>query len=381
MTAIYFDHAATTPVRPEVVEAMLPYFSSVYGNASSTHGAGREARSAVLQARTTIAAFIGCAPAQLVFTSGGTESDNMALFGAAAAGTAKGKHVITSQAEHHAVLHACEQLEQRGFEVTYLPVDTTGQVRLDDVRQAIRPDTVLISIMYVNNEVGTVQPVEQIGQLAKAGGILFHVDAVQALGHLPIDLNRLPVDLMSFSGHKLQGPKGIGALYTAKHVKLAPLLYGGNQERKRRAGTENTAAIAGFSKAVQIVAGNMYEMQQKLEILRYEMVERLRQTLGQEQVVVNGHPDQRAPHILNVSFPGVSTETMLMNLDLEGIAAASGSACTSGSLEVSHVLQAMQLPDEITQSAIRFSFGAGNTLDEIETAVQKIATIVHRIRK
>ncbi|MDF2964090.1 MAG: class aminotransferase [Paenibacillus sp.] len=378
MPVIYLDYAATTPVHPEVVDAMLPYFTGMYGNASSTHSAGREARAVIHQARDTIASFIGCAPSQLVFTSGGTESDNMALFGAA--GASAGKHIITSQTEHHAVLHACEQLEKRGFEVTYLPVDSAGRIRLDDLQKAIRPDTALISIMYANNEVGTLQPIQQIGELARANGILFHVDAVQALGHLPIDLSRLPVDLMSFSAHKIQGPKGIGALYIAKQAKLEPLLYGGNQERKRRAGTENTAAIAGFSKAVQIIDSNRYEMQQKMEKLRIEMVTKLEQQLGREQVVINGHPVERLPHILNVSFPGVSTETMLMNLDLEGIAAASGSACTSGSLEVSHVLKAMQLSEDVLKSAVRFSFGAGTTSNEIEIATNKIATIVSRIR-
>ncbi|TDF97687.1 cysteine desulfurase family protein [Paenibacillus piri] len=382
MTMIYFDYAATTPVLPEVADAMLPYLTQMYGNASSIHSAGREARAALHHARDTIASFVGCAPSQLIFTSGGTESDNMALFGAAAARESDGKHIITSQTEHHAVLHACEQLEKRGFEVTCLPVDPTGRVRLEDVRQAVRADTILISIMYVNNEVGAIQPIEQIGELARANGILFHVDAVQALGHLPIDLSRLPVDMMSFSAHKLNGPKGIGALYAAKHTKLEPLLYGGNQERKRRAGTENIASIAGFSKAVQIIERNMYEMQQKMEKLRLEMVTGLEQLLGQDRFVVNGPkaPAERAPHILNVSFPGVSTETMLMNLDLEGIAAASGSACTSGSLEVSHVLKAMQLPDEIMRSAVRFSFGSGTTTEEVNIAAQKIATIMGRIR-
>jgi cysteine desulfurase len=380
MTVIYLDYAATTPVLPEVVDAMLPYFTGMYGNASSIHSAGREARAAIHQARDTIASFIGCAPSQLVFTSGGTESDNMALFGAASARMSAGKHIITSQTEHHAVLHACEQLEKRGFEVTYLPCDATGMIRLDDLQQAIRPDTVLISVMYVNNEVGTIQPIEQIGEIARARGIWFHVDAVQALGHLPIDLNRLPVDLMSFSAHKLHGPKGIGALYIAKHTKLEPLLYGGSQERKRRPGTENTAAIAGFSKAVQIIDRNMYEMQQKMEKLRLELVTGLESRLDRGRMVINGHSTQRVPHILNVSFPGISTETMLMNLDLEGVAAASGSACTSGSLEVSHVLKAMALPDEVMKSAIRFSFGAGTASTEIGIAAQKIATIVNRIR-
>ncbi|MFH5182282.1 cysteine desulfurase family protein [Paenibacillus sp. TAB 01] len=380
MTHIYFDHAATTPVHPEVVQAMLPYFTQVFGNASSTHSAGREARAAIHQARESIASFIGCAPPQLLFTSGGTESDNTAIFSTAQTGASKGRHIITSQIEHHAVLHACEHLEQQGYEVTYLPVDQTGRVDVGQLEQSIRPDTICISIMYANNEVGTIQPIHEIGTIARAKGIPFHVDAVQALGHIPIDLHVLPVDMMSFSAHKVQGPKGIGALYLAKQTPLQPMLHGGNQERKRRPGTENNAAVVGFAKALQILAANAYETQQKLEKLRLDMVTRLTELLGTEQVVVNGHAVERLPHILNVSFPGVSTETMLMNLDLEGIAAASGSACTSGSLEVSHVLKAMHLPEEVLKSAVRFSFGEGNTPDEIEIAAEKIATIVRRIR-
>lgn len=380
MTYIYFDHAATTPVHPEVVEAMLPLYTQNFGNASSTHSAGREARAVLNKSRDTIASFIGCAPSQLLFTSGGTESDNMALFGAAAARQSIGKHIITSQTEHHAVLHACEHLESQGFEVTYVPVDHTGLVHAADVEAAIRPDTVLISIMYANNEVGTIQPIREIGEMARARGIWFHVDAVQALSTIAIDLNSLPVDLMSFSAHKINGPKGIGALYITKQVKLEPMLYGGNQERKRRPGTENVAAIAGFAKAVQILRADTYEKQQKLEKLRTEMVSKLHRLLGPEQAVVNGHYEERLPHILNMSFPGVSTETMLMNLDLAGIAAASGSACSSGSLEVSHVLKAMRLPEELTASAVRFSFGLYNTLDDIETAAQAVATIVNRVR-
>jgi cysteine desulfurase len=377
---IYFDHAATTPVHPDVIEVMVPILTSTFGNASSTHSVGRQARSIINNSRDSIASLLGCAPSQLIFTSGGTESDNMALFGAAAARASAGKHIITVQTEHHAVLHACEHLEKQGFEVTYLPVDETGQIQMDRLAQAIRQDTILISVMYGNNEVGTLQPIEAVGELARSKGIWFHVDAVQALGHIPLDLIRLPVDLMSFSAHKIGGPKGIGALYTAKHVKLEPLLHGGSQERNRRAGTENVAAIAGFSKAVEIFCNDRYEMQQKLEKLRFKMVTRLQELLGADQVIVNGHPEQRLAHILNVSFPGVSTESMLMNLDLSGLAASSGSACTSGSLEVSHVLKAMRLPDERTGSAIRFSFGPENNMEEIEAGAEIIGTIVKRIR-
>jgi len=327
---IYLDHAASTPLRPEVLEAMLPYYSNIYGNASSTHSFGRAARAAIDASRDTIADILGCRPNELMFTSGGTESDNTAIFGIADALKSKGRHVITSQVEHHAVLHACERLERLGYEVTYLPVGPTGLVRVDDVEKAVRPDTILISIMYANNEVGTVQPIRQIGELAREKGILFHTDAVQALGHVSLPLHELPVDLASFSAHKINGPKGIGALYIAKHVKISPLLFGGSQERRRRPGTENVAAIAGFAKALQISANNMHEMQQNLEKLRQAMVDGLTSLLGAD-VVINGDPHERVPHILNVSFPGTSTETLLMNFDLEGIAAASGSACTSGS--------------------------------------------------
>lgn len=374
------DHAATTPVRPEVVEAMLPYMTGQFGNASSTHWAGREAKAALTAARDVIAGFIGCSPAQLMFTSGGTESDNSAIFGAAEANAHRGRHIITSQIEHHAVLHACERLEKLGFEVTYLPVDAFGQVRAADVEAALRPDTILISIMYGNNEVGTLQPIREIGGLARERGVPFHVDAVQALGHVPIDLAELPVDLMSFSAHKLNGPKGIGALYIAKQTHIAPLIYGGQQERKRRPGTENVPAIVGFGKAVELFARERYELQQNLETIRHEMVSGLISRLGEAAVVVNGHPTERLAHILNVSFPGIATETMLMNLDLEGVAAASGSACTSGSLEVSHVLQAMKLPREVTASAIRFSFGRGTNLEQIVKTVTIVETICARLR-
>lgn len=380
MSLIYLDHAATTPVLPEVVQAMLPYWTEHYGNASSTHAAGREAKAALNAARDGIARTLGCLPAQLVFTGGGTESDNMALFGAAEAYGSRGKHIITTQVEHHAVLHACERLEQLGYEVTYLPVDEYGQISLSDLENAIRSDTILISVMYGNNEIGTLQPVEAIGRLAREKGICFHVDAVQALGHVPIDLGRLPVDLMSFSAHKVGGPKGIGALYIAKNIRVTPLLYGGSQERKRRPGTENTAGIAGFAEAVQHFALHTYELGQNLEKLRSEMVSGLQEKLGVDGFVINGHPEERLPHILNVSFPGISTETMLMNLDLAGVAAASGSACTSGSLEVSHVLKAMRLPDEITASAVRFSFGRTNDVQQIRNAVEIIETIVRRLR-
>jgi cysteine desulfurase len=380
MNPIYLDHAATTPMHPEVLEAMLPFYREVYGNPSSTHSYGRAAKAAINRSRDFIADALGCLPAQLIFTSGGTESDNMALFGVVNASSNAKPHIITSQIEHHAVLHACERLEAMGYEVTYVPVGPTGLTQTADIEAAIRPNTVLISIMYGNNEIGTLQPVEEIGELARNRGILFHVDAIQALGKLPIDLSKLPIDLMSFSAHKINGPKGIGALYLSKKVHFTPSLFGGSQERKRRPGTENVAGIAGFAKAVDLTLINQNEMQLIANEFRQIMVSIWRQELGPDGFVINGHPEKRLPHIVNASFPSVSTESLLMNLDVEGVAAASGSACTSGSLEVSHVLKAMHLPESVTSSAVRFSFGMGNSKQQIETAARKTATIVQRIR-
>jgi cysteine desulfurase len=380
MNPIYLDHAATTPLHPAVLEDMLPYYGEIFGNASSTHSFGRAAKTAVNRSRDDIAKLLGCLPSELIFTSGGTESNNMALFGVLQANKNKKRHIITTQMEHHAVLHPCEWLENLGFEVTYLTVDQQGLVYPEQVQEAIRPDTVLISVMFGNNEVGTLQPIEEVGRIAQSHGIVFHVDAVQTLGKVSLNLSQLPVDLMSFSAHKINGPKGIGALYVSKATHLAPLLFGGSQERKRRPGTENVAGIVGFAKAVQISLDGLEDLQLRMSGLRELMVSRLEQELGLNGFTVNGHPDKRLPHIVNISFPGVGTESLLMNLDLEGVAAASGSACTSGSLEISHVLKAMDLPESVTSSAVRFSFGMGNTKEQIETAAVKIATIVKRLR-
>lgn len=379
MVSVYLDHAATTPLHPSVLEAMLPFLSEHFGNPSSIHSPGRISRAAMNDARDRIAACLGCEPGQLVFTSGGTESDNMAIFGVAMAHKENKGHIITSQIEHHAVLDACRRLEKLGFAITYLPVDHYGQVSIEAVAAAIRPDTALISIMYGNNEVGSLQPIADIGRLARDKGIYMHVDAVQALGVEKIDLRSLPVDLMSFSAHKINGPKGVGALYLSTGVMMVPQIFGGSQERKRRAGTENLAGIVGFAKAVELVSENMEEKQQNLNSLRQIMVDTWEVELG-GTFVVNGHPSARLPHILNVSFPGADTETMLMNLDLEGIAASSGSACTSGALEVSHVLQAMNLSAAVTDSALRFSFGMGNTSKSVRDAALKTATIANRLR-
>lgn len=378
--SLYFDHAATTPMRPEVLQAMLPYFTEKFGNPSSLHSFGRDSRIALSRSRDKLAELLRCSPSELMFTSGGTESNNTALFGAAAQYGSSRKHVITTQVEHHAVLHACQQLERSGYDVTYLPVDRTGQVRIEELSAAIRNDTFLISMMYGNNEVGTVQPIVEAGQMARERNIVFHVDAVQALGLETIDLSVLPVDLMSFSAHKLYGPKGTGGLYVNKRVSIPPYLVGGSQERKRRAGTENVAGIVGFAHAVELAVQEREFNRRHVEQLRREMIDRLTQQLGAETFIVNGHPTDVLPHILNVSFPGTDTETMLMSLDLAGIAAASGSACTSGSLELSHVLRAMRLPEETMRSAIRFSFGFSQNIEQIRVTAEKIATIFHQIR-
>lgn len=380
MKRIYLDHAATTPLRPEVVEVMLPLFYETFGNPSSIHHHGREAKRALREARDQMAELLHCDPNELVYTSGGTESDNLAIIGAMEAQWPQKKHIITTQTEHHAVLHTCLSMEKRGYRVTYLPVDQTGLVNLEQLEQAICDDTGLISVIYGNNETGTLQPIKEIGELAREMGILFHTDAVQALGMEHIRFTELPVDLMSFSSHKINGPKGMGALYIRDKTLLSSQMHGGLQERKRRAGTENVPAIAGFAKALELAVTDLKTKQLKMEEIRLHMIEGLRKELGEDQVIVNGHPAHALPHILNVSFLGTTTESLLMNLDLAGISASSGSACTSGSFEVSHVLKAMHLPDSALSSALRFSFGWGIELEEIERAVKIIATVVQRLR-
>lgn len=378
-TRIYLDHAATTPVHPEVRKAMWPYLEEQFGNPSSIHQYGRAVRSALDEARDRLAAALNCESRNIIFTSGGTEADNTALIGVATAYKDRGKHIVTTAIEHHAVLEACEFLQSVGFSVTYVPVDKTGTVDVKDVAAAITDDTCLISVMFANNEVGTVQPIADIGALARERGIPFHSDAVQALGAMPIDLTQLPVDLLTVSAHKINGPKGTGALYVGPGVRFRPRQFGGSQERKQRPGTENVLGIVGFGKAVEIGTAELDRKRQTFLHMRQAMIN-VWQESGIE-FVVNGHPSTFLPHILNVSFIGVDTETMLMNLDLAGVACASGSACTAGSLETSHVLQAMHLPQEVTASAVRFSFGLGNTVAEVTEAAAKAAEIVNRLRK
>lgn len=383
MSTIYLDHAATTPLLPAVLDAMMPHFTDAYGNPSSVHGFGRKARQALTRSRDVIAGQLGAEPGELIFTGSGTESDNLAILGLSRSLLAAGKtHIVTSAIEHHAVLHACEALEQDGFTVTYLEPDGFGRLDAEQVAGAIRPDTGLVTVMWVNNETGVIQPIREIGAIARERGAFMHVDAVQALGALPVNVRDMPVDLMSFSAHKIGGPKGIGLLYCRAGVHLAPLMHGGNQERKRRPGTENVAAAAGFAKAVELAAANHADETMRLTELRNRFLSVLTETAGEEAFVVNGHPDPacQAAAILNISFLATDRESLLFNLDLAGIAASAGSACTSGSLTDSHVLAAMGLPPERTAGAIRFSFGAATDREEVDNAARIVGTILLRMR-
>lgn len=376
MERIYLDHAATSPVHPKAGEAMLAVLTETYGNPSSIHSFGRDSRRIVDEARTIIAKTINAGFNDVIFTGSGTEADNMAIFGAAR--SKKSGHIITSAVEHHAVLHACEALQKDGFDVTYLPVNEEGLVSVSDVQEALRNDTILVSIMYGNNETGSIQPINDIGRLLADHPALFHVDAVQAYGILPIDVKELNVDFLAVSGHKINGPKGIGVLFVKPGTPFAPILYGGEQERKRRAGTENTAAIAGVAVAAEIAENTREE-----RAARYtEMKQLFMDTLAHNGASFssNGKVEQSLPHVLNLFFPGTDVEAFLVNLDMAGIAASSGSACTAGSIEPSHVLTAMFGADsEKLRSSIRFSFGLNNTKEQIEQAALKTAEIAKRL--
>lgn len=375
---IYVDHAATSPMDPRVIERITNTMQAAFGNPSSIHAFGREARHLVDEARNTLAKAIGAEANEIIFTSGGTEADNYAILGVAEANRKNGRHIITTQIEHHAVLHTCEQLEKKGYDITYLPVDEQGCVSVQAVADALRDDTILVTIMFGNNEVGTLQPIKEIGELLKNHSAVFHTDAVQAFGLIDIDVKALNIDLLSVSAHKINGPKGIGFLFAKKGVKLAPLIFGGEQERKRRAGTENVAAITGFEEAVKIA---IVEREQKAN--RYNHYkEIILSSLKKAEINFspNGSLEKSLPHVLNLSFPGTDVEAMLVNLDLAGIAASSGSACTAGSIEPSHVLVAMfgHESDRIRNS-IRFSFGLGNTEEQIEKVAEATAKIVKRL--
>lgn len=378
MNKYYADYAATSPIHPDVVEEMTKVMHHIYGNPSSIHAYGREARKIIDEARNVIAKSIHANFNEIIFTSGGTEADNMALIGTAYANKDKGKHIITTAIEHHAVLHTCEFLEQNGFEVTYLPVDKTGRVSVEDVKNALRDDTILVSVMFANNEVGTIQPIAEIGQLLSEHQAYFHTDAVQAYGLLPINVKKMHIDLLSVSAHKINGPKGIGFLYENTGVRLQPYFYGGEQERKRRAGTENVPGIAGFKKAVEIIQKDRQKKYDFYEQLREKFIQRLKEE--SINFKINGSESNYLPHIINVSFPGTDVEAFLVNLDLEGISASSGSACTAGSLEPSHVLRAMygSESDELFNS-IRFSFGLGVTLEDVEDIAKITAKVVKRL--
>jgi len=378
MRRIYLDHAATTPTRPEVVKAMLPFFTDAFGNPSSIYSQGRETKGAVEEARTKVAELIGARSEEIVFTSGGTEADNFALKGIAYANEPKGNHIITTSIEHHAVLEVGKFLERRGFRITYLPVDKYGLVDPDDVKRAITAKTILISVMHANNEVGTIEPVEEIGEIAKEAGVYFHTDAVQTVGHISVNVDKLKVDLLSISAHKLYGPKGVGALYVRTGTKLVSLMHGGEQEKRRRAGTENVPAIVGLGKAVELAGQEIGREAKRLAYLRDKLIKGLEEKI--DHIRLNGHLKRRLPNNVNLSVDFVEGESMLLNLDLEGICASTGSACSSASLEPSHVLLALGLPPEQAHGSLRFTLGQENTEADIERVLEVLPGIVARLR-
>ena len=374
---VYLDHNASTPVHPEVVAEMLPYFSDVYGNPSSVHGFGRDARGAVDAARDRVAAFLRVRPDELVFTSGGTESDNFGVKGLA---LARGRgHIITSKVEHHAVLRSAQALEAQGFAVSYLPVDQYGMVDPDDVRRALRPDTIAISIMHANSEVGTIQPVRAIGALAREAGVPFHVDAVQTFGKVEIDVDAMNIDALSFSGHKIYGPKGIAGLYIRRGTKMVSIQHGGEHERRRRAGTENVPGIVGLGKAVEVRARDMKTETEAVSALRDRMWEGIRARVP--EVRLNGHPTERLPGTANICYRNVESESIVLALDLKGIAVSAGSACTAGSVEPSHVLVAMGVPLDWAMGAVRSSLGRSTTAEDVDYVVASVTEAVRRIRQ
>ena len=379
MDRIYLDYAATSPVLPEVLDAMLPFFMSCFGNPSGIHENGRETRKAVEQARREVAETLGAESREIVFTSGGSEGDNLAIEGTAFALREKGNHIITSQIEHHAVLNTCRWLEKQGFRVTYLPVDASGLVDPDSVRDAIGNDTVLVSIMTANNEIGTVEPVSKIGEICREKGVLFHTDAVQAIGMMNIHAAKINADLISLSAHKFHGPKGTGALYIRKGTKLESLIHGGAQERGLRAGTENVPGIVGMGKAITVAAKEREENQQRIRELRDQMIRIVLERIPGSQL--NGHPEKRLANNCHFSFAGIESEALLLRLDLAGISVSGGSACTSGSMEPSHVLQAIGLKDEMLKSGIRMTMGRETTREEIEKTAEKMSEIIADLRQ
>jgi cysteine desulfurase len=378
MKRIYMDHNATTPLREEVLEAMLPYLREKFGNASSLHAFGMQARRAVERAREKVAAALGAQPREIIFTACGTESDNQAIKGVAFANRSKGDNIITSRIEHKAVLYPCQYLEKQGFDVTYLPVDRHGMVSPDDVAQAITDRTVLVSVMFANNEVGTIQPIAEIAQVCREKGVTFHTDAVQVVGKLPVDVDELGVDMLSLSAHKFYGPKGVGALYVRKGVRIDPLLHGGHQEWGRRAATENVASVVGLAEALALRLEEMEAEAVRLTALREQLCAGL--TAQVDHLYLNGHPTHRLPGTLNVCFEYIEGEGIIMGLDLAGVAVSSGSACTSASLEPSHVLLAMGVHPAVAQGSIRFSLGRENTEADVDYVLETLPPIVERLR-
>ncbi len=376
---IYLDNAATTQTAPKVVEAMLPYFTENYGNASSIYGLGAESKRAITRSREIIAESLNAQAAEIYFTAGGSEADNWAIIAAAEAYADKGKHIITSKIEHHAVLHTCRYLEKRGYEITYVEVDENGILKLEDLKKAIRPDTILISVMFANNEIGTIQPIKEIGEIAKETGILFHTDAVQAYGHVPINVNELHIDMLSASGHKLNGPKGIGFLYIRKGVKIRSFIHGGAQERSRRAGTENVPGIVGLGAAADQAFSRLQERSKREYVLRDYLIGRIEKEIPYCRL--NGDRDRRLPNNVNFSFQFIEGESLLIMLDMKGICASSGSACTSGSLDPSHVLLAIGLPHEIAHGSLRLTLSEENTMEEMDYVVDAVKEIVNRLRQ
>ena len=375
---IYLDHAATTYVKPEVFEAMKPYFCEHFGNASSIYSIGRDSKKAVEGAREQVAKAIGAEAREVYFTGSGSEADNWAIKGIARANRAKGNHIITTAIEHPAIMNSCKCLEGEGFEVTYLPVDSDGLASVEQVKEAIKPNTILISIMFANNEIGTIQPIQEIGALAKEKGILFHTDAVQAVGNIVIDVKKMNIDLLSLSGHKFYGPKGVGALYIRKGVKISSIIHGGQQERGKRASTENVPGIIGLGKAIELATQNLEEYNKKLIRLREKTIEGIMAKVP--YIRLNGHRTNRLPGNVNISFQFIEGESLLLMLDMKGVCGSSGSACSSGSLDPSHVLMAIGLPHEIAHGSLRLTFGDGNTDEDVDYILEEIPKIVSRLR-
>ncbi|MCI8892310.1 MAG: cysteine desulfurase NifS [Eubacterium sp.] len=375
---IYLDNAATTALKPEVFEAMKPFFLENYSNPNSIYTFAQQSKKAVDEARETIAALIGAKPNEIYFTAGGSESDNWAIKGCAEAFASKGKHMITTKIEHHAVLHTCEYLEKKGVEVTYLDVDADGMISLEQLEQAIRPDTFLISIMFANNEIGTIEPVREIGAIAKKHGVLFHTDAVQAFGHVPVQVDELNIDMLSASAHKFHGPKGVGFFYMRNSVKLGAYLHGGAQERSRRAGTSNVPGIVGMAKAAQLAVDGMEKHSKKIAAVRDHLIERVLAEVPFSKL--NGHREQRLPNNANFCFRFIEGESLLIMLDQKGICASSGSACTSGSLDPSHVLLAIGLPHEIAHGSLRLTLSEETTMEDVDFAADSLKAIVERLR-